>query len=41
ANANLRSLSDNIPQTINKKLNDLDDKLEALSNYLIYSMKAK
>ncbi|CAG8532327.1 8078_t:CDS:2 [Gigaspora rosea] len=31
----------NIPQTVSEELDDLDDELEALSNYLTYPMKAK
>ncbi|CAG8811646.1 21347_t:CDS:1, partial [Gigaspora rosea] len=41
ANATLQSLSNNIHQTMSKELDDLDDELEALSNYLTYPMKAK
>ncbi|CAG8621414.1 19985_t:CDS:1, partial [Racocetra persica] len=40
-NAKLQDLLDDISQIVNTKLNDLDNKLKALYNYLIYPIKAK
>ncbi|CAG8690642.1 36364_t:CDS:2, partial [Racocetra persica] len=40
-NAVLQNLLDDIPLTVNAELDDLDNELEALHNYLTYPMKAK